>query len=339
MHPLHIPGCTGYNLYMDNLNPISGIHHITAIASDPQRNLDFYTKTLGLRLVKKTVNFDDPGTYHFYFGDHQGSPGTILTFFPWPGSRRGRKGIGQVAVVAFAIPDGSLGYWQDRLKMHGFSTAEPFERFEERVLPVLDPDGLALELVNSPGTLQLPTWEGGGVPAQHAIYGFHSPTLLLEGFERTAHLLTSIFGLQPVAEARSGCRVRYEVAGADPFRPGVFLDIDCRPVEKPGQMGAGIVHHIALRVADDAAQLAWRERLVAEGFNVTPVMDRQYFHSIYFREPGGILFELATDPPGFGLDETPESLGQGLKLPPWLETKREVIEKALPVVVTHAANA
>ena len=315
---------------MDKLNPIYGIHHITAIASNPQRNLDFYTKTLGLRLVKRTINFDDPGTYHFYFGDGQGTPGTILTFFPWPGARRGRKGVGQVAVVAFAVPDGSLGYWQQRLKEQGFSTVEPFERFDEEVLPVLDPDGLALELVVTPGSQQMPAWTGGGVPEQHAIRGFHSPTLLLEGFEQTAHLLTAIFGMQAVAEARTGCRVRYQAAGANAFYPGLSVDIDCRPAERPGQMGAGVVHHIAMRVADDAAQMAWRERLIAEGFNVTPVMDRQYFHSIYFREPGGILFELATDPPGFSLDESPESLGQTLKLPPWLETKRDVIEKALP---------
>jgi glyoxalase family protein len=312
---------------MDNVTPISGIHHLTAIASDPQRNLDFYTKTLGLRLVKKTVNFDDPGTYHFYFADELGSPGTVLTFFPWPGSRRGRKGVGQVAVIAFAVPEGSLSYWQQRLKAKGVTFNEPFERFDEQVLPVLDPDGLALELITVPGSSQA-VWAGGGVAQEHAIRGFHSPTLLLENFEKTAHLLTDIFGLQQSGEVYAGGevhaggepratrRLRFTAPGEPAFRPGMSVDIDCRPAEQSGQMGAGVVHHIAFRVPDDAAQLAWRERLIEAGFNVTPVADRQYFHSIYFREPGGILFELATDPPGFGLDEALGDLGKNLKLPP-----------------------
>jgi glyoxalase family protein len=326
------PSC--YNRNMDKPTPLSGIHHLTAIASDPQRNLDFYTRSLGLRLVKKTVNFDDPGTYHFYFGDAHGSPGSILTFFPWPGARRGRQGVGQVAAIAFAVPEEALGYWQQRLKSQGITNTEPFERFDQQVLALLDPDGLALELVGTPGSDNLPAWDGGGVPPEHAIRGFHSPTLLLEGFEHTDRLLTALFGLQKVSEARSGCRVRYQAPGRPAFRPGSLIDLDCRPSERPGQMGAGAVHHIALRVPDDAAQLAWRERLVEAGYNVTPVMDRQYFHSIYFREPGGILFELATDPPGFSLDEDPQTLGQALKLPPWLEPSRAMIESALPPITT-----
>lgn len=319
---------------MDKLDPITGIHHLTAIASDPQRNLDFYTRVLGLRLVKKTVNFDDPGTYHFYFGDQQGTPGTILTFFPWPGARRGRKGVGQVAVIAFAVPQGALGYWQKRLQRFGYTTSAPFERFGTEVMPLLDPDGLALELVADPSIPPAASWVGSDVPPEAAIQGFHSPTLLLEGFEQTEQLLTAIFGFQRAAEAPAGCRVRYQAAGTQPAQPGTSIDIDCRPVERPGQMGAGAVHHIALRVPSDAAQLAWRERLAAAGFHVTPVMDRQYFHSIYFREPGGILFELATDAPGFGIDETVDQLGSSLKLPPWLEPNREAIEKALPELTT-----
>lgn len=309
--------------------PIQGIHHITAVASDPQRNLDFYTRVLGLRLVKLTVNFDDPGTYHFYFGDASGHPGTILTFFPWQAIRRGRRGLGQVSEVAFAVPSGSLGYWTERLKKFNVSASGPFTRFDEEVLSLTDPDGLLLELVARPaGGDGAPwhgsPWNGAGIPPEQAVQGFAAPTLLLEESSQTISLLTDIFGLRPTHQA--GSRARF--SGTAVW--GGQVDIDLRPAELPGGMGAGVVHHIAFRAPDDAQQLAWREILVNKGFNVTPVLDRTYFHSIYFREPGGILFEIATDPPGFTLDEPQPELGTHLRLPEWIEPKRADIERMLP---------
>ncbi len=310
--------------------PIRGIHHITAIAADPQRNLDFYTQVLGLRLVKLTVNFDDPGTYHFYFGDAAGHPGSILTFFPWGNIRRGRHGTGQVGMVAFNIPQNSTGFWSDRLKQHGITASSPFRRFNEEVLPLLDPDGLPLELIASDREVTgSAPWAANGIPAEQAIRGFSHPTLLLEGFEQTANLLTDVFGMTQVQQA--GARFRFSAAdGNGAGIAGGQVDVEVRPNEQPGGMGAGVVHHIAWRAKDDAAQLAWREILVEKGLDVTPVMDRDYFHSIYFREPGGILFEIATDPPGFAIDEPADALGSQLKLPAWYEPRRAEIEAVLP---------
>jgi glyoxalase family protein len=308
-------------------DPIEGIHHITAIASDPQRNLDFYTQVMGLRLVKLTINFDDPGTYHFYFADELGLPGTLLTFFPWANAKRGRKGVGQVSAVGFNIPSGAIGYWQERLKGHGISASDPFSRFDEEVLVLHDPDGMQLELVAREDGANGPIWDGGPVPAQHAVRGFASPTLMIEGFEKTARLMTDIFGYQQIEQ--SGSRFRfYPKNGSGPV--GTRVDIEVRPSEQPGQMNAGIVHHIAWRAKNDEQQLAWRQLLIDQGFDVTPVMDRQYFHSIYFREPGGILYEIATDPPGMGLDESVENLGTQLRLPPWMEPRRADIERIVP---------
>lgn len=305
--------------------PIRGIHHITAVASDPQRNLDFYTQVLGLRLVKLTVNFDDPGTYHFYFGNAAGQPGTILTFFPWVNVRAGQRGTGQVGVVAFRIPPNSTSYWADRLKRHGVAASGPLQRFDEEVLALEDPDGLLLELVASrEGAGIEETWLGSDIPAENAIRGFSHPTLVLGGFEATARLLTETFGLAQVKQ--SGARFRFS-ASED---LGGQVELEVRPSELPGRVGAGIVHHIAWRARDDAEQLTWREILIERGLDVTPVLDREYFHSIYFREPGGILFEIATDPPGFATDEPADALGSHLKLPAWLEPQRAQIEKALP---------
>lgn len=306
------------------LTPISGIHHITGIAGDPQRNLDFYTVTLGLRMVKRTVNFDDPGTYHFYFGDYEGNPGTILTFFPWPDARRGRRGQGQVADVAFGVPSGTLGAWQERLTRLGVTTATPFRRFDEEVLRLLDPDGLSLELVAREALDAVPGWEGGPVPAEMAVRGFAAPTLLLQNLEPTAALLGDLFGMQP--SQQDGTRHRFTSGGGI----GQQVDIELRPSEVMGRGGAGTIHHIAWRAENDEQQAAYRELLVGHGYEVTPVLDRQYFHSIYFREPGGILFEIATDPPGFTLDEPLESLGSALRLPPWYEPRRGEIERILP---------
>jgi glyoxalase family protein len=304
---------------------ISGIHHITAIASDPQRNLDFYSSVLGLRLIKLTVNFDDPGTYHFYFADGLGRPGTVLTFFPWPGARRGRWGNGQAAATSFSIPVGAIGYWRERLQHHGVSVGETRKRFEEEALVFVDPDGLQLELVAHDEAKAQSFWKMGPVPAAYALRGFHSVTLWEQNHEQTADLLTGTLGFHLVAE--EGRRYRF---AADTEGPGRLVDVMHQPQENGGWGGAGTVHHVAWRATNDAEQLEWQQKIADRGLRVTPVMDRQYFHSIYFREPGGVLFEIATDPPGFTLDETPEQLGQQLRLPPWLEPRRTEIEEMLP---------
>ena len=316
-------------------NKIRGLHHVTAIASDPQRNLDFYVGLLGLRFVKRTVNFDDPGTYHFYFGDRCGTPGTILTFFPWPGARRGIRGTGQVEATAFAIPAKSIGYWLERLKQQHVTAERIATRFGEEVIRLLDPDGLVIELIASavavaaavPGAAISP-WPESPVPAEHALHGFHSVSAALEGYERTARLLTETFGYRLVHE--SGNRFRF--VSADDSALGRIIDLLCQPDTAMGRVAAGSVHHIAFRAKDEAEQLQWRERLVDLGYNVTPVIDRTYFHSIYFREPGGVLFEIATEPPGFTLDEKVEELGTHLRLPPWMESARSQIEEALPPI-------
>ncbi len=306
---------------------IPGIHHITAIASDPQRNLDFYTGLLGLRLVKLTVNFDDPGTYHFYFADELGHPGTILTFFPWPHARKGLQGAGQVTALGFSIPEAALDYWRERLTSQGISVEEPAQRFDELVLAFADPDGLPLELVARPGAEMRPGWNGGPVPAEQAIRGFSGATFTVAEHEPTAALLTDVMGFHLAAE--DDTYRRYDIgAGTALARIYMIASDDLAS----GVMGAGVVHHIAWRTPTDEQQLAWRAELLHHGLQVTPVRDRQYFHSIYFYEPGGILFEIATDPPGFATDETPEELGTHLKLPPWLEPQRAQLERMLPAL-------
>jgi len=307
---------------------IPGLHHVTAIASDPQRNLDFYVGLLGLRFVKRTVNFDDPGSYHFYFGDNRGTPGTILTFFPWPGARRGIRGTGQVEATAFAIPPDSIGYWLERLKQQQVMAEKAPTRFGEEVIRLLDPDGLMIELVASSSRAHVEPWPGSHIPAEHMLRGFHSVSAALEGYERTARLLTESFGYRLVNE--SGNRFRF--ASPDESAPGRIVDLLCQPDTATGRVAAGSIHHIAFRAKDQAEQLQWRERLVDLGYNVTPVIDRTYFHSIYFREPGGVLFEIATDPPGFTLDEKLEELGTHLRLPPLLEPARSEIEQILPPI-------
>lgn len=303
-----------------------GIHHVTAIASDPQRNLDFYAGVLGMRLVKRTVNFDDPTTYHFYFGDSDGTPGSILTFFPWPGSRRGRQGAGQVGVTSFAILPSSVGFWIERFIRHNVEFDQPKSRFDdERIIGFKDPDGFLGELVAHPGAESRKGWQGTAIPAEHAMRGIYSVTLWLESYELTGKLLTESLGFHPVREQAS----IFRYAAANPGL-GCIVDLRCVPGLWLGVMGAGTVHHVALRTPDSAAQLAVREDLVARGHNVTPQLDRDYFKSIYFREPGGVLFEIATDPPGFTVDESMETLGHALKLPEWLEPRRFEIEALLP---------
>ena len=307
---------------------ISGLHHVTAIATDPQQNLDFYAGLLGLRFVKRTVNFDDPGSYHFYFADARGTPGTILTFFPWPGARRGIRGTGQIEATAFAISPDSISYWLDRFKEHHVAAEKTSPRFDEEVIRFADPDGLLLELIASSSTANTEIWPASPVPAQHSLRGFHSVTSALEGYERTAKLLTEVFGYRLIEQAEN----RYRFAAPSDSGAGRIIDLVCTPESQPGRVAAGTVHHIAFRCANDEEQRSWRERLLGLGYNVSPVMDRTYFHSIYFREPGGVLFEIATDPPGFTLDETAEELGSSLRVPPWLESSRSEIEKILPPI-------
>jgi glyoxalase family protein len=308
--------------------PIVGLHHVTAIASDPQRNLDFYTDVLGLRFVKRTVNFDDPGTYHFYFGDDAGSPGTILTFFPWPHAARGHAGAGEVTRTAFSVPLDSLEFWAQRLAEQGILVEHTGKRFEEQVLTFPDPDGMNIEIVGhaDAGTAKAPRF--APVPPEHAIRGFFGVTLLEHRADETAAIL-NIMGFKKVAQA--GNRQRF---AADGHALGNHIDLLIDPAAKFGRAGAGSVHHIAFRASDDTAQKEWRTE-IAKHLQVTPVLDRTYFHSIYFREPGGVLFELATDPPGFALDEPIESLGEELRIPSWLESKRDYIEKRLVPITLH----
>jgi glyoxalase family protein len=311
------------------------IHHVTAIAGDPQRNLDFYTGPLGLRLVKLTVNFDDPGSYHLYFGDEAGRPGSIVTFFPWPGGQRGRQGTGQVGTVSLAIPPASLGWWIERLLQHGIKYDGPARRFDEQVLTFADPDGLLLELVATPRVTDVAPWADGPVPAGHAVRGVHGATVWEDGDRGTAEFLTNLMGFRQVGE--EGNRLRFESASAG---AGSVLDLRRVPGFWAGAVGVGTVHHVAFRAASAEAQLEHRARLESAGVDVTPVVDRQYFRSVYFREPGGVLFEIATDPPGFMLDEPAAELGTSLKLPPRYELMRERIEHTLPALrLPHARHA
>lgn len=302
-----------------------GLHHITAISSDVHRNMQFYTKVLGLRFVKKSVNQDDPGTYHLYYGDYAGSPGTILTFFPWAGMRRGRPGAGQSYATAFSVPAGSLSFWQKRLAEFKIETL-PFEnRFDDEVLPFFDHDGLRLELVATGEPDDRPPAPSTEVPAESAIRGFHSTTLALLEAKATAALLTETMGYR--LANLSGTRTRYAIGNGG---PGAYVDLLVDPAMPQGLSGAGTIHHVAFRATDDAAQQAARILLLKRGLQVSPVIDRAYFKSIYYREPGGVLFEIATDQPGFAIDEPVETLGSRLSLPPHLEPHRAEIEAALP---------
>jgi glyoxalase family protein len=304
-----------------------GIHHITAIAGDPQRNLDFYSGILGLRLVKLTVNFDDPATYHLYYGDETGRPGSILTFFPWPGGRPGRVGTGQIATVAFAIPAVSLGFWIERLLSHAIKYQGPARRFEEQVLSFSDPDGLLLELVAVNEAEAVAPWSDGPVPPEHAIRGIHGATIWEDRDHGTATVLKETLGFQSVAEESGLIRLAAAGGGA-----GLGKVVNLRRATGfwEGAGGVGTVHHMAFRAATDQKQLDLRAEIENLGLGITPVIDRQYFHSVYFREPGGVLFEIATDGPGFAIDEPVAELGTQLKLPPMYQPNRNQIERALP---------
>ena len=305
----------------------SGIHHITAIASDPKRNYDFYTQLLGLRFIKKTVNFDDPSSYHFYFGDKTGTPGTILTFFPHPGLPQGRPGLGQAVEIVFAIPKTALAFWIDRFHQKGIAYQGPEERFDEKVIRISDPDGLMLEFV---GVDHLPddqVWATDEISADVAIRGFHSVSLWVEGYEKTAAILTEQLGFKLIGNHESRFRFSTGEQGL-----GTIVDLRCLPGIWRGAPGAGTIHHVAFRVGDDDAEANTRKALIETGHNLTPIIDRNYFHSVYFREPGGVLFELATDNPGFTVDESVDELGHGLKLPAQYEAHRDAIAAALPAL-------
>jgi glyoxalase family protein len=324
---------------------VFGIHHVTAITSNPQRNIDFYTGDLGLRLVKLTVNQDDPTVYHLYYGDELGRPGTILTFFHWPDIPRGRRGTSQVIATSFLIPENSINYWVDRFKRKKIEFSGPRQRFnDEQVITLYDPDGLELELVahKSAENRDVNVWKAGSIPTEDAIRGFYSVTLSEEGYERTASVLTKELGFLPTRQ--DGSRFRYEISTTASsstsndkeedvgVRGAKIVDVLCLPYTQQALIGIGSVHHVAFRTPTDEQQLVLRRNIVRARLNATPVIDRFYFHSVYFREPGGVLFEIATNPPGFTVDERAEDLGTHLVLPPWLESRRRNIENILPPV-------
>lgn len=306
---------------------ISGLHHITAIAGMAKQNLNFYTKVLGLRLLKKTVNFDDPGTYHFYFGDEKGSAGTILTFFPYEGARRGSAGTGMATNIAYAVPEGSFDFWIDRFEKHNVIYNKPSEKFGEKYLTFLDPDGLKLELVIPKNGDNRKPWETDEVKADVATKGFHGVTLTLQNKEKTAKILTDIFGYS--FEEQSGNRYRYKTDAAETAN---IIDLVELPNEARGIGGAGTNHHIAFRVKNEYELMQFHDKISGLGYNITNKIDRNYFYSLYFREPGGVLFEIATDNPGFGIDEPWDKLGSALLLPPQYEPRRAEIEAVLPKV-------
>jgi glyoxalase family protein len=298
---------------------VSGIHHITAIAADAQRNIDFYCGVLGLRLVKITVNFDDPTSYHFYYGDARGRPGSILTFFAWNGAFRGREGNGQISTSALSIPRDSAAFWRARLENAGVTTALD-ERFGLMRLSFRDLDGLPLELVENDDSRD--GWQTTETGYAHAIRGIYGATATVPDIEHSAAML-AVLGLNRVGEENG--RVQFQAGAA----PGGMLELEENRTLRRGTTGPGQVHHIAWRVPDDATELAFRATLEREGANVSPVMERSYFRSIYFREPGGVLYEIATDAPGFAIDEDAETLGEKLMLPPQYETQRALIEQSL----------
>jgi glyoxalase family protein len=314
---------------------IPGIHHVTCITGDVQRNVDFYVTVLGLRFIKKTVNFDVPDTYHLYFADYLGTPGTAMTFFGWPHLPWRAQGAGQVAAVSFAIPSGAIDFWADRLREFGVEAIQG-TRFDTDVITFRDADEMRLELVGEASDERWTPWPDGPVAPENAIRGFHSVSLLVHEETPTASFLTDTFGFREVA--REAGRVRFQTGAGGPH---ALLEVVADSDAPKGEEAVGTVHHVAWRAPADDNQLAWREALVGAGRQVTPVINRKYFQSIYFREPGGVLFEIATDQPGFTVDEPPELLGSALQLPPQYEGKRENLNFNLPpiVVPTPAAAA
>lgn len=317
------------------MKPILGIHHLTALAGDPQRNVDFYTDVLGMRMVKKTVNFDAPDVYHLYYADRTGTPGTLLTFFPFPDAARGVRGAGEITALDLAVPPSSLDFWINRLASRGLPFDGPSESDGEPALTLLDPDGMKINLVFSDRLRISEGWDGGPVPLSASPRGFLGASMIVHSLEPSASMLTEVLGFRP--DHRNGNRARFSVGSA---ASGVTMTVIEQPDAPYARSSAGSVHHIAWRLADDDTQAAWRRHLLANGVHVTDIVDRQYFHSIYFREPGGVLYEMATDNPGMEVDESVENLGSTLRLPPWYEPQRKQIERALlPITVRRHASA
>lgn len=305
-------------------NRILGLHHITAIADNAKRNLDFYTQVLGVRLVKKTVNFDDPGTYHFYFGNEEGTPGTILTFFPWEGIGRGTNGSGLATHIGYSVPKGSLGFWKNRLQQFNIQVEEG-EIFGEKLIAFKDPDGLQLQFIESSAPDDRKVWTTDDIKDENALKGFHNITLTLKKADPTIKVLTDIFGYD--LQKQEG--ERYRLA-TDAIETANLVDIIENDKTPAGRNAAGTNHHVAFRVKDDNVLMEFREKVMSAGLSITPKIDRDYFYSLYFREPGGVLFEIATDNPGFTVDEPLNELGRNLKLPKQHEALREKIEGVLP---------
>jgi len=306
-------------------NTILGLHHITAIAGNAKTNYDFYTRILGLRLIKKTVNFDDPQTYHLYYGDEVGSPGTILTFFPWGNIGAGRRGTRQVTEIGYSVPEGSLDFWQARLEKNNVIYNKPAEKFGEKYLTLLDPDGLKFELTVAKNKDNRTPFVTPEIDANNAILGFHQVTITTNKIDRTAEVLTNIFGYKLMEQQVNRSRFI-----TDAVEQANIVDLVEAPGEAAGHVAGGSVHHVAFRVKDEKTLMYFRDKVVAMGLNITEKIDRNYFYSLYFREPGGVLFELATDNPGFTVDESLEELGTNLKLPAQYESQRAAIESVLP---------
>jgi glyoxalase family protein len=309
-------------------NTINGIHHITAIAGNAKKNFDFYTQVLGQRLVKKTVNFDDPETYHLYYGDKQGTPGSILTFFPWENITTGRRGTRQATEIGYSVPEGSLDFWLKRFDQHNAIYNKVSEKFGQPYLTVLDPDGLKLELTVSNQADTRSPWETNEIKAEHATRGFYNVTITTNKMQPTADLLTGVFGYRLLEQHVN----RYRFI-TDAVESASIVDLVEVPGESIGHVAGGSVHHVAFRVKDEETLMAYREKIEALGLNITEKIDRNYFYSLYFREPGGVLFELATDNPGFTVDEPLEELGLNLKLPAQYEGYRSKLETVLPKLV------
>jgi len=304
-----------------------GLHHVTAIAGNPQRNVDFYTKVLGLRLVKQTVNFDAPDTYHLYYGDEAGRPASLLTFFPWDGVPGGRLGTGLTTATAFSIPEESTSWWLGRLRLLGVNVQPVAQRNGSDVITLRDPDGMVLDLVTTAGD-ERSGWDGvASIPSDHAVRGLHAVTLTERLLDPTAEMLTSMLGMHLGDE--EGNRARFAMGGG---QSGALVDVTGEKSMDRGLQAGGTVHHVAFRAPDLPTMQRWHDELAGAGVPVTQILDRQYFKSIYFREPGGVLFEIATDTPGFDIDEPLLELGKSLKLPPWLEPNRDQIRAALPVL-------
>ncbi|WP_428329130.1 ring-cleaving dioxygenase [Mucilaginibacter sp.] len=306
-------------------NTVNGIHHITAIAGNAKRNYDFYTKVLGLRMVKKTVNFDDPETYHLYYGDKQGTPGSILTFFPWEGISAGRRGARQATEIGYSVPENSFDFWLKRFEDHNVIYNKVAEKFGEPYLTFLDPDGLKLELIASKMADQRLPWETNEVKAENATKGFHNITITTNKMQPTADILTGVFGYRLLEQQVN----RYRFI-TDAVENAAIVDLVEVAGEVAGHVAGGSVHHVAFRVKDEATLMLYREKIAALGLNITDKIDRNYFYSLYFREPGGVLFELATDNPGFDVDEPVDELGTHLMLPSKFEQFRSTLEKTLP---------